>query len=105
MSKNAKLKEKQKWAVEKTKLDNARRSRCIYFIDPDDEEFKRLMKNARRKLEIPIPPAMPCRLQMEICCTVGEHKTKYACIVGVDETLSIRMEGSQSKNHEDHIAG
>ena len=50
-----------------------------------------------------------CRLQRfpytETCCAVGEHKTKYACIVEADETLRIRMEGSQSQNHEDRIAG
>ena len=52
--------------------------------------------------------AMLCRLQLhkhkETCCTVGQHKTKYACIVEADESMRIRMEGSQSKNHEDHIA-
>ena len=45
-----------------TKLDNARRLRGIYFIDPDDEECKDIMKNARRKLEIPMPAAMPCTI-------------------------------------------
>ena len=35
MSGASKRKEKQKWAVEKAKLDNARRFRGIYFIDPD----------------------------------------------------------------------
>ena len=29
-------KEKQKWTIEKPKLDNARRLRGIYFIDPAD---------------------------------------------------------------------
>ena len=29
-----------KWAIEKPKLDNARILRGIYFIDPEDEEFK-----------------------------------------------------------------
>ena len=33
-------KEKQQWAIEKPKLDNARRLRGIYSIDPDDEEFE-----------------------------------------------------------------
>ena len=47
MSKNAKLKEKHKWAIEKKpKLDNARRLRGIYFIDPEDKEFKETIKNA-----------------------------------------------------------
>ena len=40
MSDASKVKEKQKWPTEKPKLDNARRLLAIYFIDPDDEEFK-----------------------------------------------------------------
>ena len=40
MASNAKLKEKQKWSNEKPKLDNARRLRGIYFVDPGDKEFK-----------------------------------------------------------------
>ena len=50
MSDASKHKEKQKWAIEKPKLDNARKLRGFYFIDLDDDEFKRTMKNARRKL-------------------------------------------------------
>ena len=42
-------------------LDNARRLRGIYFIDHDDEEHKETLKNARRKLERPMAPAMPCK--------------------------------------------
>ena len=109
MSVASKREEKQKWTIEKPKLDNGRRLRGIYFIDPEDEEFKITMKNARSKLEIPMPAAMPCSLQLhkhrETCCTVGQHKTKYACTVEADESMRIRLEGSQSKNHEDHIAG
>ena len=51
MGRNAKLKEKQKWSDEKPKLDNARRLRGIYSIDPEDKEFKETVKNARKKLE------------------------------------------------------
>ena len=51
MSKNTKLREKHKWSIEKPKLDNARRLRGIYFIDPEDVEFKEIIKNARRKWE------------------------------------------------------
>ena len=32
----------------------------IYFIDPEDEEFKETIKNARKKLETSVAPAMPC---------------------------------------------
>ena len=61
MSDASKRKQKQKWAIEKPKLDNARKLRGIYFIDPDDGEFKDIMKNARGKLEVPMPAAMPCK--------------------------------------------
>ena len=80
----------------------------LFFFEFDDEEYKRIMKNAHRKLESPMSAAMLWRIQLhqhrEICGTAGQHKTKYACIVEADESMRIRMEGSQSKNHEDHIA-
>ena len=47
MGKNAKLKERQKWSHEKPQLDNARKLRGIYFIDPEDKEVKETIKNAR----------------------------------------------------------
>ena len=56
---NAMLREKQKWAIEKRKLDNARRLRGIYFIDPENKEFKEAIRNARKKLETPMAPGMP----------------------------------------------
>ena len=39
MSDASKRKAKQKWIIEKPKLDNARQLRGIFFIAPDDEEF------------------------------------------------------------------
>ena len=59
MSDAAKKKAKQIWAVEKPKLDNARQLRGIFFIEPNDEEFKLTMKAARRKLDVPMAAAMP----------------------------------------------
>ena len=61
LGRSAKLKEMQKWSKEKPKVDNARRLRGIYFIDPEDKEFKETIKNARKKLETPMAPAMPCK--------------------------------------------
>ena len=58
MGKRAKLKEKQKWAEEKIHLENARKLRGIYFIDPEDKEFKETIKIARKKLETSVAPAM-----------------------------------------------
>ena len=60
----------------------ARRLRGICFIDPDDEEFKDVMKSARRKL------AMPSKLQRDKyreTCRVEEHKTHSPCVVQADE--------------------
>ena len=67
MSKNAKLREKHKWAIEKPKFDNARRLRGIYFIDPEDMEFKEIIENARRKLKTPMAPATPCKTCKKNC--------------------------------------
>ena len=75
MSDASKRKEKQKWATEKPKVDNARRLSGIYFIDPKDKEFKDIMKNARRKLEIPTPAAMPCKTP--ICQSSRENLPQY----------------------------
>ena len=61
MGRNAQLKEKQKWSNEKLHLENARKLRGIYFIDPEDKEFKETIKNARKKWETPMAPAMPCK--------------------------------------------
>ena len=74
MGKNAKLKEKQKWSNEKLHLGNARKLRGIYFIDPEDKEFKETIKNARKKLETSVAPAMPCKI-MKKCGSVM-HPTK-----------------------------
>ena len=59
IGKAAQKKEKQEQANEKPKLDNAGRLRRIYFIDPEDERYKETIKNARRKLEVPMEAAMP----------------------------------------------
>ena len=109
MSDASKRKEKQKWTIENPKLDNARNLRGFCFIDLDDEEFKDIIKHARRKLEVPMPAAIPCKIQREkykeTCRIEKKCKTKYACIVDADESTRKRMEGSLRKYHEDHIAG
>ena len=106
MGKHAKLKEKQEWSEEKIHLDNARKLRGIYFIDPEDKEFKESIKNARKKLETSVAPAMPCKI-MKNCGSAGsdKNKTKLACILEANESTRMRMGNSMPKIHEDHIAG
>ena len=52
IGKAVQTREKQEWKHQKPELDNARRMRGIYFIDPEDEEYKEIIQDARRKLEV-----------------------------------------------------
>ena len=80
MGKNAKLKERQKWSNEKLHLENARKLRGIYFVDPEEKEFKETSKNARKKLETSVALAMPCKI-MKNCGSGASNKikTRLAC--------------------------
>ena len=106
MGKHAKLKEKQKWSNEKLHLENARKLRGIYFIDPEDKENKETIKNARKKLETSVAPAMRCKI-MKNCGSGASNKlqTKLACILEADESTRLRMGNSVPNYHEDHVAG
>ena len=53
--------ETQQWAVEEPKLDNDRKLRGIYFINPEDMEFRDTMKDMRKKLEVPLLSAEALR--------------------------------------------
>ena len=105
MGRNAKLKERQKWSHEKPKLDNARRLRGIYFIDPKDKEFKETMRNARKKLETPVAPAVPCKTckkseKGETRGKTNDFKSKFACILEASESTRLRM-GESLPNHQE----
>ena len=106
MGRNAKLKEKQKWSNEKLHLENARKLRGIYFIDLEDKEFKETIKNARKKLETSVAPAVPCKI-LKNCGSDGSNKikAKLACILEADESTRMRVGESLPNHHEDHIAG
>ena len=93
MGKHAKLKEKQKCTNEKLHLENARKLRGIYFIDPEDTEFKETIKNARKKLETSVALAMPCKIMKRNCGSDGSNKiqTKLACILEADESTKLRI--------------
>ena len=65
--------EEQEWAKEKEKLDNARKLRGIYFIDPDDKEYSEIIKSAGRKLERPVAPAIPCKRHKQHPSIVKEN--------------------------------
>ena len=112
IGKAAQNRERQEWAKEKPKLDNARKMRGSYFIDPDDQEYKDILKNARRKLERPMAP-VPCKRQKSITKVIAKSnsaseensKTVYSSKVESHESTRQRAESSASKHHKDHIVG
>ena len=80
----------------------------IYFIHPEEKEFKETIKNARKKLETPMAPAMPCKTSKK--CKHGEtrgktneFKSKLACILEASESTRLRMEESLPNYHEDTL--
>ena len=81
--------------MKKLHLDNARKLRGIYFIDPKDKEVKETIKNAHKKLETPVALAMPCKIiKSNKNCGSGASnkiKTKLACILEASESTRLRM--------------
>ena len=111
----AKIKE---WAIEKPKLERARKLRESYSIDPSDEAYKDIIKNARRKLETPKEAAMPCKRAFSQAClrvtvvsttekaNASEAKTRFSCITEAHESTRRRIESvTKRRIHEEHIAG
>ena len=103
-------------AIETPKLENARTLKGIYSIDPNDEEYKHIIKNARNKLEIPMADPMPCRRSESSRVTRAVNlkrakasekiqKMKFDCNVEAHESKRPRMDSVKKKNHEDHKAG
>ena len=66
--------------------------RGIYYIDPEDTEFKETIKNARQKLETSVAPAVP-------------SKSVFWKLLEAGESTRLRMGESLPNHHEDHIAG
>ena len=94
------------WSVERLHLEHARKLRGIYFIDPEDTEFKETIKNARKKLETSVAPAMPCKILKNGGSDASNKiQTKLACILEADESTRMRLGNSIPHYHEDHIAG
>ena len=105
---------RKKGKNEKPKLDNARRLRGIYFLDPDDLDYKETLQNARRKLDRHVTAAMPCKRKPRTSNTkvaaediASQKGFKNICgwVVESHESTRQRVESSLLTKHEDHIAG
>ena len=72
-------------------------------------KFKETIKNARKKLDTPMAPAMPCKTckknkHGETRGKTNEFKSKLACISEASESTRLRVESLPS-HREDHVAG
>ena len=109
LARNAKLSVKQKWAIEKPKLDNARRLREFISLTLRTRSSKKLL-GMLEKLETPMAPATPgktCKKSKngETRSKTNDFKSKFACILEASESTRLRMEESLPNCHEDHTAG
>ena len=79
----------------------------FFFIEPDDEEFKHTMKNARRKLEIPMLAALLCKTPViaavKPAAILGNARPNML-VLSKPTNLWVRLEGVPQRYHEDHIA-
>ena len=66
---------------------------------------KQTIKNARKKLETPIAPAMPCKNMKKNCGSGASNKiqTKLACFLEAGEPTRLRKGEPSPNHHEDHI--
>ena len=74
LRRNVKLKERQKWTSEKSKLDNARRLRRNYFIDHQDMEFnenKQMQEENWKRQWLP-----SCKIMKKNCGSDASNKIK-----------------------------
>ena len=85
---------------------------CEEFISLtfEDKEFKETIKNARKKLETSVAPAMPCKISKNNQNWVArgksnEIKSKLACILEASVSTRLRMGESLPNHHEDHFLG
>ena len=78
-----------------------------FFIDhPEDKDFKETIRNARKKLETPMAPAMPCKINKkskygESRDKTNEFKSKLACILEASESTRLRIGESLPNQYED----
>ena len=99
LARNAKLREKQRRTgqLKKPKLDNARRLRGIYCIDPEDMELKEIIKNERKTWKHQwLPPCLAIHARKckngETRSKTNDFKSKFACILQASESTRLRTE-------------
>ena len=78
------------WIKEKPKLEEAQAARGFKHVPAEDEEYVRIINDARLRLAPHEAPAMPC--------------LPLGCYAGGDPSFSARGEKSHRRPHQDHTA-
>ena len=77
-------------------------------LNQTTKKFKLTMKAARRKWEVPMPAAMPCKMPIKSSGAthrnIKKRRTRNACVADADESMRPRLERAVHKPHQDHIA-
>ena len=109
LTRNAELREKQKWAIEEPNsimLEDSEESISLTMRTRSSKKPFGMLE----KLETPMAPAMPCKTckksqNGETRSKTNDFKSKFACVLVASESTRVRMEESLPNDHEDHIAG
>ena len=107
LARNAKLREKNEWAIEKPKLDNAGRLRGIVSLTLRTWSSRKSL-GMLEKRETLMAPAMPCKTckkskHRETRSKTNDFKSKFACILEASESTKMQMEESSPYYHEDLV--
>ena len=78
------------WIKEKPKLEEAQAARGFKHVPADDEEYVKIINDARLRLAPHEAPAMPC--------------LSLGCYAGGDPSFNARGEKSHRRLHQDHTA-
>ena len=111
MSRNSKIKEEKFGQLKNPSWRTPEAFEVFTSLNLTMRKIQEIIKNARKMLEVPAAPAMPCRKtkkgtkNRETCSIKDDHKSKLTCILEADESKRLRMEGITPRIHEDHIAG
>ena len=94
------------WAKEKPKLEEAQAARGFKYVSEDDEDYARLIDEARVRLAPHEAPAMPC---IAYGCYAGGDPDFIAggdpgSIAGGDPSFIARGEKKRRRKHQDHTA-
>ena len=105
---NDMLREKQKWSIQKPKLDNDRRLRGFFSLTLRTRSLKKSLGMLERNWKHQWLPlclarhATKVKKERPVARLISSQR--FACILEASESTRLHMEESQPNYHEDHVA-